>query len=225
MNPYGFKHGMRYNENNVDLNRNMLVGLDGTPIEESCTYEWAKESHPVKPDYEQFSSAFNWPRRWYCPWDDVFFFLYAAYMLCRYEYTALKRAIVSGQYHNCEGIFYGGSELQPSYKALLGFLQKECAAADPVFFIDVHTGLGPSGRDTMLAEGGAETVSLVREVFGQPNQPGGYIAGDLEDDENAAAGYEDTKGFSASLLTAMVQAGCAGWRRAHGVTQEFGTVR
>lgn len=40
----------------------------------------------------------------------------------------------------------------------------------------------------------------------------------------AAAGYEDTKGFSASLLTSVVQAGCSGWRRAYGFTQEFGTV-
>lgn len=40
----------------------------------------------------------------------------------------------------------------------------------------------------------------------------------------AAAGYEETKGFSASLITALVQAGCSGWRRAHALTQEFGTV-
>jgi hypothetical protein len=33
LNPYGMKHGRRYNENNVDLNRNLLVGLDGVPIE------------------------------------------------------------------------------------------------------------------------------------------------------------------------------------------------
>ncbi len=39
-----------------------------------------------------------------------------------------------------------------------------------------------------------------------------------------AAGYEDTKGFSASLMISLVQQGCSGWRRAHGVTQEFGTV-
>ena len=39
-----------------------------------------------------------------------------------------------------------------------------------------------------------------------------------------AAGYEDTKGFSASLMMSLVQQGCSGWRRAHGVTQEFGTV-
>ena len=40
----------------------------------------------------------------------------------------------------------------------------------------------------------------------------------------AAAGYEDTKGFSASLMISLAQEGCSGWRRAHGVTQEFGTV-
>eukprot|EP01052_Picozoa_sp_SAG31_P034822 SAG31_NODE_4121_length_3562_cov_5.914525_1_plen_321_part_00 len=119
MNPYGYKHGRRYNENNVDLNRNLLVGLDGTPIEKGCGFDWGRDSHPAKPDYELFSPAFNYKRRWHCPWDDVAFFVKAAYYLCRYEYTALKRAAVSGQYHNKDGIWFGGTNLQPSYKALL----------------------------------------------------------------------------------------------------------
>ena len=38
------------------------------------------------------------------------------------------------------------------------------AAADPVMFIDVHTGLGPHGIDTMLSEGGAETSALVQQA-------------------------------------------------------------
>lgn len=224
MNPYGFKHGRRYNENNVDLNRNMLVGLDGTPVEDGCDFSWACESHPVKADYDKFSPVMNYNRRWHCPVDDALFFLKTAYLLCRYKYTSLKRAAVSGQYHNRNGIWYGGSELQSSYRQLLGFLQRECAAADPVLFIDVHTGLGPQGVDTMLADSGVATNTLLQQVFGEANQPGGYIMGDVEDDGNAAAGYDDTKGFSASIIPALVQAGCSGWRRAHAVTQEFGTV-
>jgi len=224
MNPYGFKHGRRYNENNVDLNRNMLVGLDGTPVDAGWTFGWARDSHPVKADYDRFSSAFNYTRPWWCPFDDVLFFLNAAYLLWRHGYTSLKRAAVSGQYHNPNGIWYGGRELQPSYKALLSFLQRECAAADPVMFIDVHTGLGPQGIDTMMSEGDPEASALVQQVFGEANQPGGYIMGDSNDDDNASAGYEDTKGFSASLMISLVQQGCSGWRRAHGVTQEFGTV-
>ena len=38
------------------------------------------------------------------------------------------------------------------------------AAADPVMFIDVHTGLGPQGIDTMLSEGGPETSALVQQA-------------------------------------------------------------
>ena len=65
-------------------------------------------------------------------------------------------------------------------------------------------------------------------MFGEANQPGGFIMGDIDDDNNAgalpqdymyvgilmesqvgvpapaclaAAGYEETKGFSASLIT------------------------
>jgi len=88
MNPYGFKHGRRYNENNVDLNRNMLVGLDGTPVEDGCDFSWACESHPVKADYDKFSPVMNYNRRWHCPVDDALFFLKTAYLLCRYKCAA-----------------------------------------------------------------------------------------------------------------------------------------
>eukprot|EP01050_Picozoa_sp_SAG11_P023425 SAG11_NODE_4705_length_1797_cov_1.498233_1_plen_117_part_10 len=64
--------------------------------------------------------------------------------------------------------WYGGSELQPSYVALLGWLQTNLTQADPVLFVDVHTGLGPAGRDTMLCDGGAESVALWQRVFGPP---------------------------------------------------------
>ena len=87
MNPYGFKHGRRYNENNVDLNRNMLVGLDGTPVDAGWTFSWARDSHPVKADYDRFSSAINYARPWWCPFDDVLFFLNAAYLLWRHGYA------------------------------------------------------------------------------------------------------------------------------------------
>jgi hypothetical protein len=80
----------------------------------------------------------------------------------------------------------------------------------------------------MLAEtlgGGTETAQLVQTVFGPPNQPDSYLMGDTDDADNAAAGYQDTKGFSANIMPALVKAGCAGWTRAHAVTQEFGTVK
>ena len=38
------------------------------------------------------------------------------------------------------------------------------ACADPVLFIDVHTGLGPQGVDTMLVDGGEDTTALVQQV-------------------------------------------------------------
>lgn len=63
------------------------------------SFEWGRDEHPAKPDYDLFAPAFNFCRRWHCPWDDVLFFLNAAYLLCRHEYTRLKRAAVSGQCH------------------------------------------------------------------------------------------------------------------------------
>merc|ERR1712182_79346 len=103
MNPYGFKYGRRYNENNVDLNRNVII--DG--VEKGLTFEWLREEHPTKADYLKFSYAINWERRWKAPWDDVLFFIRAFYLLTSYKYTDLKRAAISGQYFKKNGIWYG----------------------------------------------------------------------------------------------------------------------
>jgi len=101
MNPYGFKHGRRYNENNVDLNRNFLA--EG--VEAGIDFDWAVRRHPAMEAYKRFEPLFNWTRTWRYPLDDLLFYLKAAYHLFRYRYTDLKRAAVSGQYFNKRGIW------------------------------------------------------------------------------------------------------------------------
>jgi len=267
VNPYGFKHGRRYNENNVDLNRNCIVkGVAAAPAHwqeppaastrrrlgagwrallrwllgaaagasaqtcaevqipgnDNLTFEWCRDFHPVKEAYQTFSYAFNWSRRWRAPWDDALFLLRAAYLLCLHEYTILKRAAVSGQYFNEKGIWFGGFCLQPSHESLLDFLRRECGSHNPIAHLDVHTGLGPCGVDTMLCKGGKEVVAFCVEALGQPKQEG-YIMGSAADQNNAAAGYEDMIGFSAMYLP-ILGAQAPGWKHGLSMTQEFGTV-
>ena len=49
INPYGYKHGRRYNENNVDLNRNVI--LEG--VEAGIDFDWAVHQHPAMEAYKK----------------------------------------------------------------------------------------------------------------------------------------------------------------------------
>lgn len=78
----------------------------------------------------------------------------------------MKRAVVSAQYTKPSGLFYGGQKLQRSYEIMTEVnLVSLCIASrlplsqvltDVGVFdghttmIDVHTGLGPSGIDTLI---------------------------------------------------------------------------
>ena len=55
-------------------------------------------------------------------------------------------------YHNSKGIMFGGKKLQPSHSILRDFLleQRLPHTSKSVTWIDVHTGLGPSGIDILL---------------------------------------------------------------------------
>lgn len=110
------------------------------------------KNHYNKENYNQFMSLFNPP---YAP---TYYYAYVGYWvqsltaIYRYGLFNLKAALVAGQYHEAKGQFYGGTEIQPSLSKLYDWLEsyidgKSFAA---VTWVDVHTGLGKSGEDTML---------------------------------------------------------------------------
>jgi len=93
--------------------------------------------------------------------------------------------------------------------------------------IDVHTGLGPHGVDTLMlktmgGEQGAERAKAI-EIFGDPKKAGSgrgekFIISGEEGVSDASTGYEETVGFTAGYLDLL------GYEDAHTYTQEFGTV-
>jgi len=143
VNPFGMAHFRRWNENNVDLNRNALSPEQFARL--------AKEDK-LQETYLSFNSFFN-PK--YAPsWFDVNvgFWFKAAWNIARYGMLALKTALVGATYTQPQGIFYGGNELQASHVVLRDFVSKRFAdmPASHVGWIDVHTGLGPCGVDCLL---------------------------------------------------------------------------
>ena len=146
LNPYGMSWLRRVNGNNVDLNRNFLP--DGAHREASPAY--AKLNPFLNPE-----SA---------PSPDLFA-LKAVSLILRYGMSALKQGVAGGQCEYPKGLFFGGREIQNELRLYHSFLQRHLGSAKSVLAIDVHTGLGKYGEDTLLVS--VEDFSRLRLAFGE----------------------------------------------------------
>ncbi len=227
LNPFGFKYGRRFNEDNIDLNRNMLPD-DAFP---GRLAELVRTGGPGAELYRQFSPLWDLDHGWRPFLDEVLLWLRVPYHLAKYGMTHLKRAVVSGQYFCPTCIFYGGTKLSASHEQLLRFLNAHAARSSAALVIDVHTGLGPTGVDTLMPHMGAAAASHIDasvRFFGKPSWgaqgtdfliEGSSEAGDAID-PSAGSGYDLAEGGTHNLLRAM-----PGWAKAMHVTQEFGTMK
>lgn len=134
LNPWGMAWLRRTDEANVDLNRNFL------PPGEA--YAGAPE------DYRRLDRFLNPPSP---PAADGFY-LRAVGLVLRHGYRRLQQAIACGQYEYPRGLFYGGSAARPSTVSLLDWVRGHLAGARRVLVLDLHTGLGPRGRLSLLGE-------------------------------------------------------------------------
>ncbi len=134
LNPYGFAHGRRANEHNVDLNRNALAAFPG----------------PANPAYQSLNPWLNPPSP--APRFDDFVWR-ALPLLLRHGRAALAQAIAAGQYEFPHGLFYGGREREPSLAIFTGLLAApHFAGVQRIWHLDLHTGLGRYGRYQLLLE-------------------------------------------------------------------------
>ena len=149
INPYGFAHLRRVNENNVDLNRNCLAQFPG----------------PVNSAYGTFDSLLN-------PTSPPGRDLFKAKLVwagIRRGMRAGKRAIASGQYAFAKGLFYGGAERQESISIFEQLLRRASAEnTKQVLHIDLHTGLGRYGHYKLLTDlpEGSHELQQLQKWFG-----------------------------------------------------------
>lgn len=132
LNPYGMAWLRRTNENNVDLNRNFLLNGE--------RFEGAPEL------YSALDPILNPPS---APARDGFA-MRAAAIAMRYGFHRVKQAIAEGQYEFERGLFFGGHELQPGPRLYCEWLREHLQSVEYVFALDLHTGLGRRGTDTVL---------------------------------------------------------------------------
>lgn len=163
VNPYGMAHFRRWNENNVDLNRNALLPHH---------FEKLINEDRLEATYSSFDSLFN-PTRvpgWFYRNIGIWWDLVTN--VARHGLVALKTALVAASYRHSEGVFYGGQRLEASHALLRDFMTKHFSTvnASSVAWTDVHTGLGPCGVDVLL--GSNKYAKELNELF--PKCPGTF---------------------------------------------------
>lgn len=151
LNPYGMKYGRRFNEKNIDLNRNY------------CNEEEFFGLRKKGPS-ELYSEMNEWLNPLEYRTDSEMTFLekmQAFIYTLRFGTNSVKQAVVGGQYHFPKGIFYGGNELSQSHEMLTKYLQTKLSInLKRLAILDVHTGLGPKSIDTLLCNSRDELSQL-----------------------------------------------------------------
>ena len=146
LNPYGMAWLRRFNQHNVDLNRNFL-GND--------LYAGAPQT------YSNLDAFLN-PQS--PPGSDLYT-LKAGWLILRYGLPALKAAVVGGQYEYPKGLFFGGKHLEQEGEEYQAFLSTRLASVKRLIAIDVHTGIGKYGEDILMVE--PNDYRKLQQVFGE----------------------------------------------------------
>ena len=149
INPYGFSHLSRTNEDNVDLNRNSIDFSGPLPV------------NPAYDDLHALLVPSNWP-----PSDDNAAAI-ADYISQRGE-PAYQQALTVGQYQHTDGMFFGGDRSVWSTRLLQMLFEQHGAACDSIGWIDFHTGLGPYGHGEKICVGqvGEGELQRARDWWG-----------------------------------------------------------
>lgn len=124
VNPHGFSHARRVNEDNVDLNRNFIDFSQPLPVNADYAQIHTlllPDSWPPTP--EQTAALDSQAQAW--------------------GDRRMQRAITSGQYQFPDGVWYGGIAPTWSHRTFRQVLKNHLGQARQIAWIDLHTGLGP----------------------------------------------------------------------------------
>ena len=146
LNPWGFSFLRRANEDNIDLNRNFLDFSQ--PRAKSADNAGYEELHDLL-------LPSNWP-----PPDANRAALFAARE--RMGHREFQAAVSSGQHSRPDGLFFSGTAPSWSNRTLRALVNRHGAGKRRIGWIDIHTGLGPSGHGEKIYAGRNDAADLAR---------------------------------------------------------------
>ena len=143
LNPYGFSWWRRTTHENVDLNRNFR-DFHAEPPRNARYDELAASLVPT-----------TWP-------PNATAVERIDRFVAEHGEKALQQAISGGQYHHPQGLFFGGVGPTWSQSTLRQVLREHGRRCSRLAWIDLHTGLGPSGHGERIYAGRDDATSVAR---------------------------------------------------------------
>ncbi len=143
VNPYGFSHSRRVNEDNVDLNRNF-------------------RDFTVEPPRNEGYAALHAllvPSEWPPTADNAA--ALGAY-LAGHGKARMQAAVSSGQSEFPDGLFYAGQAPAWSNTVLRDILRRHGSGRARLAWIDLHTGLGAWGHGERIHSGPNDAAAIAR---------------------------------------------------------------
>ncbi len=151
VNPYGFSHLRRVNEDNVDLNRNFVDFSGGAPENDAYAAIDALLNPAELPDGAMAAIAAELER-----------------LRAETDYLSFLKAVSGGQYAFPRGIQYGGVGPVWSRRTVEALWSRRLADRRVVIQIDLHSGLGASGVGMLMMAANEDEPhkALTAEWFG-----------------------------------------------------------
>jgi len=143
LNPHGFSYRRRVTQENVDLNRNF------------ADFEQPLPENPAYAELHALLLPETWP-------PDAANVQAIAQYLQTHGQIAFQAAVSQGQYGFSDGLFFGGTEPTWSNRTLRRVLRQHAGNAKRMAWIDLHTGLGPSGLGERIFACKDDPVALQR---------------------------------------------------------------
>ncbi len=149
LNPYGFSWWRRVTHENVDLNRN-----------------WQDFSR-VPPHNTAYDAIHHWllPAQWPpTPANEAALAAWGQ----QHGARTLQTALTAGQYAHPQGLFFGGHRPTWSQQTLRHVMREHATRCQQLAWIDLHTGLGPSGHGERIYayRPDDEALARTRRVWG-----------------------------------------------------------
>ena len=159
VNPYGMKYMRRYNENNVDLNRNFILDWENFDLTSNKDYPEVKDF--LQPE-KKIGNAL---------WHEVGFYLNLAKEAITKGADKVSDALLTGQYEYPQGVYYGGNGDEASTTYLKGVFNN-CLESEyeNIIHVDIHSGYGPR-YNMVIFNSVYETMTEAetKEAFGYDN--------------------------------------------------------
>lgn len=195
-NPYGWAHGSRTTENNVDLNRNFI------------DHAHPPEPSPLTEPVQTLLSHANasGPRFGKI----VFEFLK---MTLRVGMKRMVNTISDGQYTHAQGIGYGGNSAEWSNQVICDVLTSQLHQAHQVSIIDWHTGIGDYGKPCFLCFDDPESEAWQRALqwwgSGVEQSSASYSSGERPDYQGLLinAARDIAQSLNARTTSAVIEFG------------------